>query len=199
MGILSLKNKSSLSTLAHPSAADLGAMIPLATTTVGAGAASTITFSNIPQSYEHLQIRAMARDNGSVYFSDFYMTFNGSGTNYKDHYLEGIGTVAQAGSYGYSTVIEVGNMVGASAISGNFGVYVIDILDYSNTNKYTTTRHLSGWDNNNQGSSKQAGAVTLSSGLWMDTSAISSISLRSNGTIQQYSSFALYGIKRAGA
>ena len=172
-----------------------GAYDSIATTTVGAGGAASITFSSIPSTYKHLQIRGIARDNGAVYFSDFYMTFNGAGSNYKDHYLEGIGTAVTAGSYGYSTVIEVGNMVGASAQSNVFGLYVIDILDYANTSKNKTTRALSGWDNAGNGTSKQAGAVTLSSGLWMDTTAINSISLRSNSTIQQYSQFALYGIK----
>jgi hypothetical protein len=172
-----------------------GSFESIATTTVGVGGAASITFSSIPSGYKHLQIRGIARDNVGAYFSDFYMTFNGVATNYKDHYVEGIGTTTQAGSYGYTTVIEVGNMVGATAISGQFGAYVIDILDYSNTTKNKTTRSLSGWDNNGNGSAKQAGTITLSSGLWMDTSAVSSINLRSNGTIQQYSSFALYGIK----
>lgn len=167
----------------------------IATVTVGSGGASSVTFSSIPSTYKHLQIRGIARDNGAVYFSDFYMTFNGAGTNYRDHYIDGFGTAVTAGSYGYTTVIEVGNMVGATALSGVFGTYVIDILDYADTNKNKTTRALSGWDNNGNGSSKQAGCVSFSSGLWMDTSAINSISLRSNSTIQQFSQFALYGIK----
>lgn len=169
----------------------------IATVTVGSGGASSITFNSIPNTYTHLQIRGLARDNGAVFFSDFYMTFNDASSGYRDHYLEGIGTTTQAGSYGYTTVIEVGNMVGASALSNNFGVYVVDILDYANTNKNKTTRSLSGWDNNGNGTSKQAGCITLSSGLYQSTDAISSISLRSNNTIQQHSTFALYGIRTA--
>jgi hypothetical protein len=170
----------------------------IATVTVGGGGSSSVTFSSIPSTYQHLQIRGIARDNVAAYSSDFYMTFNGASSSFKDHYVEAFGASSgdvQAGSYGYSTVIEVGNMVGATALSNNFGTYVIDILDYANTNKNKTTRSLSGWDNNGNGSAKQAGAMTVSSGLWMSTSAITSINLRSNGTLQQYSSFALYGIK----
>jgi hypothetical protein len=70
---------------------------------------------------------------------------------------------------------------------------VLDILDYASTNKAKTTRHLLGYDNNG------SGAIYLSSGRWGKTplEAISTITLTSGSgsTIQQYSSFALYGIK----
>jgi hypothetical protein len=41
---------------------------------------------------------------------------------------------------------------------------LVDILDYSNTNKYTTVRTLAGFDNNGNG------AVTSNSGLWHEYS-----------------------------
>ena len=81
-------------------------------------------------------------------------------------------------------------MSGASATSGVFAAAVIDILDYANTNKNKTIRALDGLDNNG------SGTVAFSSSLWSSTSAINSIEISGlGGTIQQYSSFALYGIK----
>ena len=67
---------------------------------------------------------------------------------------------------------------------------IIDLLDYSNTNKYKTLRVLAGYDTNG------AGVVLLGSGLWMNTNAISSIAITPySGTFTQYTQFALYGIK----
>jgi hypothetical protein len=81
---------------------------------------------------------------------------------------------------------------GGSAAS-IFGVLVLDILDYANTSKTKTTRTLMGYDKNG------AGKVTLTSGLWNNTSAISSISIvpKDGSSWAEYSSFALYGIKGA--
>ena len=69
----------------------------------------------------------------------------------------------------------------------------MDILDYSNTNKNKTLRQLAGTDNNGNG------VVGLSSGLWQSTAAVASIDITAIGSFSQYTSFALYGIKRAGA
>jgi hypothetical protein len=159
--------------------------------------ASSIVFTGIPSNYTHLQLRGIMRDNSAAYWSDCYLTFNGSGTGYRDHYLVGSGTAASAGSYGYTTVIEMGVMAGASLISSSFGVFVTDVLDYANTSKYKATRTLMGYDNNGTGTAQQAGASMLTSGLWQSTDAITSITIRSNGTLQPYSHVALYGIKAA--
>ena len=58
MASISLKNKSKSGNLTAPGDVDPGAMIPLMTTTVGT-AVSAVTFSDIPQAYEHLQIRIL--------------------------------------------------------------------------------------------------------------------------------------------
>jgi hypothetical protein len=73
-----------------------------------------------------------------------------------------------------------------------FAAGVIDILDYTNTNKYTTVRILAGQNVN----STSGEAISLTSGLWMSSSAVTSITLTGRTTnIGQYSNFALYGIK----
>jgi hypothetical protein len=171
-------------------------MFALATVSLSAGS-SSVAFSGIPSNYTHLQIRGILRDNTSAYWSDCYLTFNSSGTGYRDHYIVGNGSGAEAGSYGYTTVIENGVTPGASLISNNFGSFITDILDYANTSKYKTVRTLMGYDNNGTGSNQQAGAVIMSSGMWQNTDAISSVHIRSNGTLQPYSHFALYGIRTA--
>ena len=68
--------------------------------------------------------------------------------------------------------------------------FIIDILDYANTNKYKTNTSLSGLDTNNA----QYADIRLNSGNWRNTAAVSTITI-SGMTFGTYSSFALYGVK----
>jgi hypothetical protein len=172
-----------------------GAYDSIATATVGSGGASSITFSSIPSTYTHLQLRVLARDNRSAAGSNLYIQFNSdSGANYTGHNLYGNGASPSAGFEGTSQtsapIMRVStNSIGSSIFAGG----VIDILDYANTSKYKTFRSLSGFDDN----AVSGGQIYFWSGLWMNSgSAISSLTITPVTTpIQQYSSFALYGIR----
>jgi hypothetical protein len=166
----------------------------IATSTVGAGGASSITFSSIPSTYTHLQIRTMVKTNeGTTGATNIEMRFNSdTAGNYTRHYLFGTGSSVIAGGNGGANLLTTGSAA-QSGVANTFGVTVIDILDYANTNKYKTMRSLSGVNQNTSGSNFIWG---VQSGVWLNTSAITSISLFSNSSnLSQYSSFALYGIK----
>jgi hypothetical protein len=196
MASISLKYKSKQGTLTAPGDVDPGAMIPIATVTVGSGGASSVDFTSIPQVYEHLQIRCLVRGDRASTRIDVAMRYNSdSGTNYYAvHALEGNGTSASAYADSTNNRNIPGYVSAGSATASVFGTEIIDILDYGNTNKYKTFRSLGGVDVNG------SGYISLRSGLWLSTSAISSISFfPDGGNFAQYSSFALYGIKRAGA
>lgn len=173
-----------ISVFGTPTAASTNSYESIATVTVGAGGSSSITFSSIPSTYKHLQIRAMALG-GNVYA---YGNYNGdTGANYTFHNLAGDGASATAGA-GTS---QTRNFLSIGVSSSYPQVFVTDILDYANTNKYKTVRSLSGTDTNGG-----TGYAVLWSGAWLNTSAINSIVITpSGGTWNQYSSFALYGIK----
>jgi len=166
----------------------------IATVTVGSGGSSTITFSSIPSTYTHLQIRAITRSTRSAANSNIYLGFNNDTTtgNYYGHYLNGDGSSAGAGAKIGSTTSAIIISAAATSTSSVFTGAVIDILDYANTNKYKTSRSLNGYDTNGDG------RIFFMSGLWMNTNAISSIQITDAlGSFAQYSSFALYGIKGA--
>jgi hypothetical protein len=158
----------------------------IATVTVGGGGSSSITFSSIPSTFKHLQIRAIARN--SISTTEAYITLNGATNASYRHLLYGDGSAAAAFSATNGYLLE---STGTSQSSNVFGVGVIDILDYANTNKNKTIRSLTGYDNNG------SGIVGLFSGLWATTSAITSITVTPYPTSNfvQYSHFALYGIR----
>jgi hypothetical protein len=173
-------------------AAAVGDYESISSVTVGSGGSLSLTFSSIVGTYKHLQVRGIAKYLNTAGGS-LRMQFNSdTGSNYAYHYLSGDGASASAGAGTSSTFINVN--VGQQDTS-QYAASVIDILDYSNTNKYKTSRVLTGLDKNGSGS------MQLTSGLWLSTSAITSITItpQSNTSptnqFQQYSSFALYGIK----
>lgn len=166
----------------------------IATYTVGSGGSNTIEFTSIPSTYKHLQLRMMTRTTGASMPSYQSLRFNTITTGYNNHTLEGNGSSASAGYENLVDRINFGQTVASTGTANSFGVCIIDILDYQNTNKYKTLRDLEGWDNNG------SGAVIFRSGLWQNTAAISSIKVgpeNFSGSVNysQYSSFALYGIK----
>jgi len=168
----------------------------IATTTVGSGGSSSISFSSIPGTYKHLQIRLIAQTNRAASVDSLQLNFNSdTGSNYSWHIVQGDGSSAGAPVNGVTQTyarIGDGTIGGATASGGYIAAGVIDILDYASTNKNKTIRGLTGVDENG------AGRVGLGSGLWQNSStAITSISIAPQaGTLfLQYSSFALYGIK----
>jgi hypothetical protein len=111
-------------------------------------------------------------------------------SSYTYHGLLGEGSAASAQGGSAQSFGFVGRIAQASATSNVFGSSVIDILDYTNTNKNTTIRALGGYDANGNG------YATLWSSAYIKTDAITSIQIFGNlGDLVQYSSFALYGIK----
>ena len=159
----------------------------IATVTVGSGGAADVTFSSIPATYTHLQIRYMtlfsvADWSGKIQFN------SDTGSNYAWHRLLANGSSVSADK-GTSQVNGL-LTIGAPSSTNTPGGGVTDILDYANTNKYKTVRDLAGTDANGNG------YIHFVSALWQNTNAITSIKITPGGGIyNQYSSFALYGIK----
>jgi len=178
---------------------DLNSYESIQTYTVTSGGAASITFSNIPATYKHLQLRYIARTTGSVTNSGTYMKFNGSSVGYQRN-----GGYAMYGTGGGGTPVGTNSWQGTSTAGGAIGqtpggnigasVFaggVIDILDYADTNKYTTAYTQSGYDNNG------SGWVIGLSFHWENTAAVNEILILPDNSLVQYSRFALYGIKGA--
>ena len=162
----------------------------IATTTLGS-AASSIQFSSISQDYKHLQLRCLTKTSASGAPYAMQIRFNGdTGTNYAYHRLIGSGSAASAVGTTGAAQASLNYMPTATETSV-FAGGVVDILDYTNTNKYTVHRTLGGYDANG------SGYVTFFSGVWLNTAAVTSITVISeSGTnLATGSTIALYGIK----
>jgi hypothetical protein len=149
----------------------------------------SISFTSIPSTYKHLQIRirAAGTDNTNV-----RVRFNGDGgSNYSWHSVNGGApygsnpTASGAGSQ--SSMMAYDQQLGNSSY---WNVAVADILDYSSTVKAKTMKTVSGVDNNS------GGFLYITSGAWYNSTAVNSITMFPvSNNFFAGSSFALYGIK----
>jgi hypothetical protein len=167
-----------------------GAFDSIATTTVGSGGAATITFSNIPQTYTHLQIRCFARSTGPTNGENTYIYFNNTsnGTGYAWHAIRSDGASAVAGGSANSRIVA---NVGSSNATNIYSTMIIDVLDYTNTSKNKTVRTLYGFDSNG------AGYIGFNSTLVPQTAATTQIDIDLSYNFAQHSVFGLFGIKGA--
>lgn len=161
-------------------------------TASGTGSSNTISFTSIPGTYRHLQIRAIWNTTTASAFWPCYAKFNSDSTaaNYRSHSLEASGSSVTAYTNTTYAGVLIPSIGAGSGASTTMSVIVMDILDYKDTNKYKTTRLLDGVDLNG------SGYLTLTSGLWMNTAAITQIDIISNsGNHSSNTTFALYGVK----
>lgn len=157
-------------------------------TVAGTGSSNIITFNSIPNTFSALQLRGQYSTNGWT----VELTFNSdTGTNYARHRLRGNGTAASASGSASRANIDLDS--GGSGSGQHTGI-VLDIYDYASTSKNKTVRILSGQELNAAG-----GRIDLFSGLWISTSAITSITLTAQNSepFTTSSVFSLYGIKGA--
>jgi hypothetical protein len=177
--------------------------------TITGNTSQTVTFNTIPQTFTHLQLRISARASlGSYTFTGYSMRVgNGSvdtGNNYSNHRMYTSGNDTETNDGGINESALNGPWVTANnAISNNFAVTLIDILDYKNTSKYKTTKIIQAFDNNASGDSgftaNAVAGISFGGGNWRSFSAIDTISfgLGGSATTNTNSVFALYGIKGA--
>jgi hypothetical protein len=164
------------------------------------GSEASVTFDSLNSTYgaayQHLQIRIVVRSAVSESASQIALYLNGdtSSANYAFHQLYGDGSTAGSEGYGSGTLGQITPIVrtfGATGTADAFGAGVVDILDSFETSKYTTVRSLHG--------AAGVNAVGLTSGLWMNTNAVDSITIlkQGGGDLATASRFSLYGLRSA--
>lgn len=163
------------------------------TQVLGSNAAS-VTFSSIPSTYSHLQLRITARSNSTGNATALFMKFNGvGGTSYATHAIYGTGGGSgQVYAEGFASLDAFYRLqIPDDGLAANsFGGLLVDVLDYAATTKNKTIRALTTY------SASGVYRVAEVSGLFNSTAAVSSLSLTPGaGQLKTGSRFSLYGIK----
>ena len=107
-----------------------------------------IQWTSLPQTYEHLQIRATFQDGSAAnaasnYALAVYVNNDNNTSSYTKNYMRGSNTTVLGAANAASS--ELG-FFGADPDIPNYGTFVIDILDYTNPNKLTTIMALNGYN-----------------------------------------------------
>jgi hypothetical protein len=174
------------------------AFTSIATVTAAGGEAS-LTFSSIPGTYTDLQVRGLAKEtavNTNAYGGLVRFNSDTTSANYFSHQLYGNGasSALAQGNSGSADVVLIGSSLGNISTTNMFGASIIDVADYTSTSKYKTVKAMSGTTIN----TTTGFYINLTSGVWMSTSAVTSITMVSDsGGYAAGTTFALYGIKAA--
>jgi len=160
---------------------------------VGSAGASSVTFSNIPQTgYTDLKVVISGRDSSSAGQSwdgySFTIRPNGLTTNITQRSLFANGS--SAASYSDTSMF---NVISMNADTANtFSNVEIYIPNYASSNAKSFS--IDGVTENNATNS----AIRLSAGLWNQTAAITSLQLNAYSTWLANSTFYLYGVAKLG-
>lgn len=163
----------------------------IASSTVGAGGASSITFSSIPQTYTDLVIKYSLRSSrGGSSTYGFAVSFNSSSANTSGRLLTGNGS--SAASVSFSGLMSLGNEVLSTVTANTFGNGELYIPNYAGSNNKSASV-----DNVTENNGTTAFAELIAN-LWANSAAITSITLDGYGAnFVQYSSAYLYGVSNA--
>jgi hypothetical protein len=164
--------------------------------------ASSVTFSNIPQTgYTDLKIVVSARtSNTNGYTGGMSLRFNGSSTAvYSHRELLAATSTPSSGSGSSLSYMRLADAVGSSLTASTFGNQEIYIPNYTgSTNKSVSVDGVA----ENNASTDYTWQEKLLAGLWGNTAAITSVTLFGGdaGTLNFLagSTFSLYGIAALG-
>ena len=145
-----------------------------------------INFNSINGSYTDLILICNFGIAGGT--DNMSMRFNSdTGSNYSVTWMAGNGSNAYSGRYSNQTYVLLDNYSAATASVAS--VYTIQIANYSNSTTYKTALTRS---------NTAANATNANVGLWRSTSAITSVTLNTQGNnFATGSTFSLYGVKSA--
>jgi len=167
-------------------------MKAIETVTVPSGGASSITFSNIPQTYTDLYVVLSVRSDRNYTNDSLGLKPNNSTSNRSGRTLQGSGSAASSttttGEIAYAALN--GNTATSSTFS-NISVYCPN---------YTSSNYKSFSADGVMETNATGADMSLNAWLWSDTSAITSLVFYPivGSNFVQYSTATLYGITSAG-
>ena len=158
-------------------------------TTTISSATSSISFTSISSAYTDI-ILAWAYKSNSSNNPTLRLTFNGNSTGYSGRQMGGNGVAPSSNNNTSASFISLARIVGAPNASGETGLLLLHVMDYTNSSKYKSIFC--------QLNSASAGGE-LDVGVWANNAAINRIDI-DTPTSTDYavgSVITLYGIKAA--
>jgi hypothetical protein len=150
-------------------------------------AATTVTFSSIPQTFTDLKLVMQIKNTVGVYLTYIYEPTFSSGI-YSGTYMYGNGTSASSGRFTADNYILPDKPFGST--STGWSIYTVDFMDYSNTTTFKTAISRASVPDS------ASAHVYANVGLMRSTSAISSLTVSlGGGNYAIGSTFKLYGIE----
>ena len=183
------------------------AVIEAISTTYLEADTTLIEWTSIPSTYEHLQIRASLRDQGTGTYSRIMMRFGTGGGavdatsgNYSEQNIYAYSSVAKSASgtathaFGYGlTADDTNPMVPSAAVA----IAIINVFDYADTAR-TTTFFSQGGTYVSEDYATTYAFQAWGGGLWTNTAAIDRVAIVAQAPPYKRGSYAtLYGIKAA--
>lgn len=159
-----------------------------------------VVFSSIPDTYQNLQLRLSCHSRRSAGDSTFIRFGTGggspdSGSNYNFHYVTASGTSKGGAAYNNYSYIDLGDIASMDRPESEYALCVINILDYANTNKFTSIIGVAA-----AGSVLGSGASRIygRTGMWENTAAVDRIRIYNYAAnFARGSTMTLYGMRSA--
>lgn len=163
----------------------------IASSTVGSGGASSISFSSIPNTYTDLKLVVSSRTTQVLTYSPLALLINSSSSSLSDKVIEGYNGTVSAYSNSPGTIYGYAN--GANSTASTFSS-----VEYYFPNAFGSTNKAFSVESATEGNTTGL-PMDMYSALWSNTSAISSITINAtnSSTFVQYSSAYLYGISKS--
>ncbi len=159
---------------------------------------ASISFTNIPSSYDHLYLTVSARDTKSAYYNYLEFRFNGDSTPYSNTYLNASTATPTSTRHTSSQVGDViGMMAADDALADTFSTTTMWIPHYANTSNFKQCLIKSVVPNDS--TTNNEWYLRLTAGLFARQDAIDQIRVKpySSPQFQEYTSIVLYGINGA--
>jgi hypothetical protein len=158
----------------------------------------TVTFSNIPQNFTHLELRWSVRGSTASADINLFLRFNGASgaSDYAWQIAQILNATVAAVPDAADTGALLGNIPGSTAVAGYAGVGTARIYDYKGT---TFQKYGDSFAQNRSADAVTGFPYIPSAFTWKSTAAITSITaLLASGNFEAGSKISLYGIGSAG-
>lgn len=176
----------------------------IATVSFASNTNGNATFTSIPQTYKHLQLRVRANNLSAPFVGNYnlYMNMNNdSNANYTAHTMYSdlaSGNIAASDFNSNNSMnFQKACLNSTSSTYSYFAYTIIDIYNYANTSMYKSAMSMSGgFDFTGNATSSSNNGASLDLNTWKSTSAITRLDLScSYGAWGAGCSVSLYGIK----